>query len=116
MADKNSTKQVDALKNGTITEVLPDDTHNLWGQIVGWEPKHYVAFTWHPNGPEDEATIVAVLFQQTKDGPQLNLTLDGFDLLGEMADAVSTSYLSDLVLVVGSFRFATSTLRVPPQS
>lgn len=111
-SDTDSKLEVEARKNGAITEVLPDGTRKIWGHIIGWEPGQYMAFTWHPDGPEEEATIVAVSFKQTADGTQLDLTHGGFDVLGEIADAVSTSYLFGWDLVLGSYCFAASKLHV----
>jgi uncharacterized protein YndB with AHSA1/START domain len=111
-SDKNATLIVEARKNGTITEVLPDGTRTLWGRIIGWEPGHYMAFTWHPNGHPEETTVVAVSFKQMPDGTQLDLTHGGFEILGETADAVSTSYLLGWDLVLGSYCYAATTLRI----
>lgn len=110
--DKNATLEVEAHKNGAITEVLPNGTRNLWGRIIGWEPGHYMAFTWHPDGPEEEATVVAVSFKRISDGTQVDLTHGGFEVLGETADAISTTYLLGWDLVLGSYCYAATKVRV----
>ena len=111
-ASKGSRLDVEARKNGDIVEVMPDGSRKIWGRIIGWEPGRYMAFTWHPDGPEDEATIVAVSFKPTPDGTQVDLTHGRFEVLGETADAVSTSYLLGWDLVLGSYCYAASKLRV----
>jgi uncharacterized protein YndB with AHSA1/START domain len=111
-SDPDAKLIVEPRKNGEITEVAPDGTRMLWGRIIGWEPGQYMAFTWHPDGDEDAATIVAVSFKKTDDGCQLDLTHGGFDVLGDTADAVSTSYLLGWDLTLGSYCFAASKLRV----
>ena len=104
--------EVTPRKPGEIVEVLPDGTRNLWGRIIGWEPGAYMAFTWHPDAPEEDATVVAVSFKPAGDGTQVDLTHGGFEVLGETADAVSTSYLLGWDLVLGSYCFAASKVRV----
>jgi len=100
--------EIDARKNGTITEIAPDGTRRIWGRIIGWEPDEYMAFSWFPDGDEDAATIVAVSFTATADGTRLTLTHGGFEILGPMADAVSTSYLIGWDLTLGSYCYAAS--------
>ena len=111
-SDLNAKLFVEPFKNGTIVEVLPNGIRNVWGRIIAWEPGQYMAFTWFPNVSEDEATVVAVSFKLTQDGTKLDLTHGGFDVLGDTADAVSTSYLLGWDLVLGSYCFAASKLRV----
>ena len=97
---------VEQRKNGTITEVGPDGTKNLWGRIIAWDPGHYLAFTWFPEDDEDKATVVAVSFIKTSDGTRLELTHGDFEILGDTADAVSQSYLIGWDLVLGTYCFA----------
>lgn len=103
---------VEPRKNGRITEFTPDGTRIHWGTIIGWDDGRFMAFTWHPDGDEDAATVVAVSFKQTAAGCQINLTHGGFDVLGDVADAVSTSYLIGWDLTLGSYCYAASKLRV----
>ena len=84
---------------GRITEIAPDGNRFLWG----WDVGRYLSFTWHPGAPEDQATIVAVSFITTKDGTRVDLTQGGFDVLGDLADAVSTTYLRGWALVLGCY-------------
>ena len=98
-------------KNGTITEVGADGTRNVWGEIIAWVPGEYLAFTWHPDGDESEATVVAVSFHTTPSGTRLELTHGGFEVLGPVADAVSTTYLLGWDLVLGSYCFAVNKVK-----
>lgn len=104
--------EVEPRKNGTITEIAPDGMRRIWGRIIAWEPDQYMAFSWFPDGDEAAATVVAVSFTPKADGTRLNLTHGGFDILGPLADAVSTSYLVGWDLTLGSYCYAASKLRV----
>lgn len=97
--------EVEAHKDGTIKEIGPDGTENLWGRIIAWDPGQYLAFTWFPEDEEADATVVAVSFHATENGTRLELTHGAFEVLGETADAVSSSYLIGWDLVLGSYCF-----------
>jgi uncharacterized protein YndB with AHSA1/START domain len=111
-SDPKAKLAVEPRKNGTITEIAPDGTCTLWGRIIGWEPGQYMAFTWFPDGSEEDATVVAVSFTLTPDGCRLDLTHGGFEILGDTADAISTSYMLGWDLVLGSYCYAASQVRV----
>lgn len=107
--------EVEPHKGGQITEIAPDGTRILWGTIIGWEPGKHVSFTWHPgedtDKDKDKATIIAIAFTQTPDGTRVDLTQGGFEVLGDLADAVSTTYLRGWALVLGCYyRFAANAL------
>ena len=48
-------------------ETAADGTTSVWGTVTHWEPPYRVAFTWHADTPETEATRVDVTF--TPSGP-----------------------------------------------
>ncbi|MFG5383489.1 SRPBCC family protein [Yoonia sp. R2-816] len=104
-SQKKTPKKVhfDTHKDGKITELTEDGETHIWGTILAYDPGKYLAFTWFPGKTEDEATVVTVSFQQTETGTQCDLTHGGFDILGDLADAVSTSYLTGWDLVLGSY-------------
>lgn len=52
---------------------------------------------------------MTVTFTQTKDGTRCDLTHGGFDILGDTADAVSTSYLTGWDMVLGCYASAVMT-------
>lgn len=108
----DATLVVEPRNGGTIMEIGPDGTRNLWGRIFAWDPGRYLAFTWCPEDAEDKATVVAVSFHATGDGTRLDLTHGDFDVLGDTADAVSTSYLIGWDLVLGSYCFAAQVEKV----
>lgn len=97
--------RVEPHNGGTITEIGPDGTENLWGRIIGYQPDSFIAFTWFPDAPEDEAVVVAVSFHATDHGTRLELTQGSDSILGTPVDAVSTSYLFAWDLVLGSYAF-----------
>jgi uncharacterized protein YndB with AHSA1/START domain len=95
--------EVEPHPGGRITEVTPDGKRIPWGRIIGWEPGKYLSFTWFPGQEESDATVVAVAFTTTKDGTRVELTQGGPAILGDVADAVSTSYLRGWDLVLGCY-------------
>ena len=77
--------------------------------MIAYDPGKYLAFSWHPGRGPEEATMVTVSFTQTKDGTRCDLTHGGFEILGDTADAVSTSYLHGWVMVLGCYASAVKT-------
>ena len=90
-------------KDGEIVETGEDGRIAVWGKLIAYDPGKYLAFTWHPGRPEQEATVVTVTFTKTAGGTHCDLTHGGFDILGDTADAVSTSYLHGWDMVLGCF-------------
>lgn len=93
-------------KDGEITEEGDDGTIAVWGKLIAYDPGKYLAFSWYPGRTEKEATVVTVTFTETADGTRCDLTHGGFDILGETADAVSTSYLKGWDMVLGCYASA----------
>ncbi|MEJ8559993.1 SRPBCC domain-containing protein [Yoonia sp. GPGPB17] len=93
-------------KDGEIVEESADGTRTIWGKLIAYEPGAYLAFTWHPGRTEKEATVVTVTFTKTDEGTRCDLTHGGFDILGDTADAVSTSYLHGWDMVLGCYAAA----------
>jgi uncharacterized protein YndB with AHSA1/START domain len=96
-------------KGGNIIETAADGSANIWGTIIAYDPATYLAFTWHPGRPDTEATTVTVKFTAVDGGTLCELAHGGFDILGETADAVSTSYLRGWDMVLGCFAIAAKT-------
>jgi len=92
--------------DGKITEDGDDGTVTVWGRLIAYDPGKYLAFSWFPGRPESEATVVTVTFTETAAGTRCDLTHGGFDILGDTADAVSTSYLTGWDMVLGCFASA----------
>lgn len=90
-------------KDGEIVETGEDGETAVWGRVIAYDPGKYLAFSWFPGRSEKEATVVTVTFTQTDDGTLCELTHGGFDILGETADAVSTSYLTGWDMVLGCY-------------
>lgn len=93
-------------QDGAITETGEDGETVIWGRIIAYDPGNYLAFSWHPGRPDSEATFVQISFTETEAGTRCNLAHGGFDVLGDTADAVSTSYLHGWDLVLGCFQSA----------
>ncbi|PJI92399.1 uncharacterized protein YndB with AHSA1/START domain [Yoonia maricola] len=96
-------------KDGDIIEEGADGTRAIWGKLIAYEPDTYLAFTWHPGRTEKEATVVTLTFTKTSKGTRCDLTHGGFDILGDTADAVSTSYLHGWDMVLGCYASAVMT-------
>lgn len=111
-AAKQPKLEVELRKNGAITEVTADGTRILWGRFIGWEDNAYASFTWHPGADPDDATVVSVTFRPTPDGCQVDLTHGGFEILGDIADAVSRTYMTGWDMVLGSYCAAATRTRV----
>lgn len=71
------------------------------GTVIAFDPDGYLAFTWAPD--ETEETIVTVAFTTTPYGCRVDLTHGSDATLGDVTDAVSSSYLQGFDLVLGSF-------------
>ena len=96
-------------KDGEIIEEGEDGETSVWGKLIAYDPGKYLAFSWFPGRSESEATVVTVTFTQTADGTVCELTHGGFDILGDTADAVSTSYLHGWDMVLGCYASAAKT-------
>jgi uncharacterized protein YndB with AHSA1/START domain len=90
-------------KDGEIIETGDDGEIAIWGKLIAYDPGKYLAFSWHPGRSEQEATIVTVTFTETAEGTLCELIHGGFDILGDTADAVSTSYLRGWDMVLGCY-------------
>ena len=99
-------------KGGDIIETGEDGSENVWGSLIAYDPGSHLAFSWHPGRGPDEATVVTVSFTETADGTRCDLTHGGFEVLGDTADAVSTSYLHGWDMVLGCFASAVKKMPV----
>ena len=104
--------EVEPHKGGRIVETTHDGRRVDWGRIIGWEPGAHVSFTWHPDAPEDEASVVTVSFSPEGDGCRVEVEQGGVEILGPLADAVSTTWLRGWKTVLGCYASATSRARV----
>ncbi len=96
-------------KDGDIIEKSEEGATDIWGTLIAYDPGVFLSFTWHPGRPASEATVVTVTFTETKDGTRCDLAHGGFDILGDTADAVSTSYLTGWDMVLGCYASAAMT-------
>ncbi len=97
---------IEPYKGGTISELTADGKVVIWGRILAWDPGRYLAFTWTPDRKDDDdaETVVAISFTPTPDGTRLDLTQGAPQtVLGDLADAVSTTRLRGWQLVLGCY-------------
>jgi len=93
----HGTLKLEPRKGGKLTE-----NGQEVGTILAFDPDGFLAFTWKSR-LGDEETIVTVAFIATPDGCRVELTHGSEAILGDVTDAVSTSYLSNFDLVLGSY-------------
>ena len=93
--------QITPHKGGDVTEIAPDGTRLRRGTVIAWDEGRYLAFTWSDDGQPE--TVVAVSFHATATGTRVDLTHGSPEILGDLADAVSTTWLRGWALTLGSF-------------
>jgi uncharacterized protein YndB with AHSA1/START domain len=82
----------DCRVGGQIVEELRDGRRFLWGTLTAWEPRHRVAFTWHPSMEPDRAQDVEVVFRPTGNGTEVTLISTGWERLGDDARKMRKGY------------------------
>lgn len=83
---------LDPRVGGKITETADDGEIFHWGSIKTWEPNQRLTVSWHINQPESEATKVDIQFDATAGGTRVTLTHDGWEILGDNAQAMRDGY------------------------
>ena len=91
-------------KGDQIIEVTEQGEQHVWGTIEAYDPGVFLSFSWHPGKGEDQATFVKLAFEEKGSGTNVALTHGGFEVLGDLADAVSNSYLQGWDLVLGCYQ------------
>lgn len=86
---------------GRIFERARDGSEALWGTVLLVEPARRVLFTWHPGRSPVTAQEVTVQFLATPGGTRVELTHDGWHLLGPRAEAARASYETGWDAVLG---------------
>jgi uncharacterized protein YndB with AHSA1/START domain len=76
---------------GRLYERRPDGRAD-WGEVLAWDPPARLVFTWHPGRGSEEATEVEVRFTASAGGTLVELEHRGWEILGERAAAVRSSY------------------------
>jgi uncharacterized protein YndB with AHSA1/START domain len=71
--------QIECRLGGRITETVQDGSTYVWGTITDWSPASSLTFTWHPGQPEDEATLVTVIFRPDGEQTEVRLEHSGWD-------------------------------------
>lgn len=76
---------------GRLYERGPDGRAE-WGEVLAWDPPARVVFSWHPGRGPEEATEVEVRFTASEGGTLVELEHRGWEILGERAAGVRSSY------------------------
>ncbi len=84
--------QLELKQGGKITEVTHDGTELLWGSVTEWSPHGRLVIAWHINRPEAEATTVIVAFEPIASGTRVTLTHEGWEAMGDQAQAQRDGY------------------------
>ena len=82
----------DAKMGGEIVEVTSDDVRHVWGTVHEWTPGKAFAMSWHPGKSVDESTQLRVTFAADGDGCQVELTHEGWEVLGENGAKMREGY------------------------
>lgn len=72
---------------GRITEVTDAGDEIPWGRVTEWSPGAALAFSWHLDRPEAEATLVRVTFTADGTGTRVALEHGGWAARGDGAEA-----------------------------
>jgi hypothetical protein len=93
--------RIEPHEGGHVIETGPDGSEAAWATVTRWEPGRRVTLDWHPGRGEDQATRVDVTFEPTEGGTRVDLTHDGFDVLGDDAATMCASYTTGWDHVLG---------------
>lgn len=75
------------LAGGRIYEQARDGSQHDWGEVVTWEPPHRLVYRWHLMFAPADATTVEITFAARGDATAVRIVHDGWDALGEVAQA-----------------------------
>lgn len=81
-------------EGGAVFETKPDGSTAPWGRVTRWVPGEAFAMTWHVGRSADQASAVSVSFDVVADGTQVTLIHDGWEALGDAAQALRQGYTS----------------------
>ena len=81
-----------------------DGREHTWGRIVAWEPPRRLAFTWEVRrGGQSE---VEITFSPEGGGTRVDLEHRGFEVYGDVGEAVRARYQPGWEYVLGCYRRA----------
>ncbi|MGR3616375.1 MAG: SRPBCC domain-containing protein [Paracoccaceae bacterium] len=86
---------------GSVTEILKDWTHSIWGQIIQWQPPAGFTMSWHPGKGPEQATRLALQFEREGNGTSVSLIHSGWEALAESASEIQDHYSSGWDHVLG---------------
>jgi len=67
---------------GRIFERTSEGAEHDWGEVVGWEPPHRLAYLWHLRFDRADATEVEVTFAGDEDQTTVTIVYSGWERLG----------------------------------
>jgi len=84
-------------EDGRLVERATDGRTTTWGEVLSWDPPQGLTFSWHPGATSGTAapppgSRVTVRFLGDEQGTRVELTHDGWEMLGERAAAARSSY------------------------
>lgn len=88
---------------GRIMEVLKDGSESEWGKVLVWNPYESVKFHWYPGRTPDTAQEVTVTFRAIEGGTLVDLLHEGWETLGERAQATRAGYDSGWDFVLAKY-------------
>jgi uncharacterized protein YndB with AHSA1/START domain/uncharacterized protein YciI len=78
-----------AFCDGVIVETASGQDDAVWGRVTAWEPPSMLAFTWHPGGSPERASLVTVTFVAADDHTLVRLEHAGWETFADPAAARS---------------------------
>ena len=90
-------------QGGRFYEVLKDGSEAEWGEVLAWEPPRRFVTTWHPGRERETAQELEVVFTAEGGGTRVDLTHNGWELLGERAEEARQGYDKGWDYVLGLY-------------
>jgi Activator of Hsp90 ATPase homolog 1-like protein len=88
---------------GRIVERLDDGTEGEWGRLVTWDPPEHFVMSWYPGREPSQATELEVRFSPEGEGTRVELEHRGWEILGQRASEIRSSYESGWSTVLGYY-------------
>ena len=103
MESDAATCAIEPRRGGRVYERSHKGKEHEWGAVTEWDPPRRVAFTWHPDGTQDNDQLVEVTFSVVADGTQVVLTHSGWEHTRAQASAVRSESSAMWTQVLRSF-------------
>ena len=90
-------------EGGRVIETLKNGRTTIWGTVLSFDPPHRVRFTWHPGRRPETQQEVEVEFTAAAGGTRVTLTHSNWEVYGDKASEVRSSYVRGWDCVLGEF-------------